>query len=296
MKLTPKVFSVFLLPALVYYLTMVILPIGLSFYTALFDWNGIGQATFIGLGNFKELLFNDPLFWQTVKRNLLFALFSMAEIPFAFLLAALIARFFRRGQRIVAAYFLPVILSAVVVGQLWQAIYHPLSRGGLLNQILVLLHLDSLTRAWLSDPNVAMYALYFVALWQYLGYHVLIQYTGIQNIPHTLQEAAIIDGANTWQIMRHIVFPLNIPFFKISLILAFIGSLQAFELIMVTTGGGPAEATEVMSTYMYNQSFLNLHYGYGSAIASFLVMFSLLATFVLNTVFASLEKRYDIGG
>ncbi|MBE3596718.1 MAG: sugar ABC transporter permease [Hydrogenibacillus sp.] len=294
MKLTPTVLLFFLLPPLLFYLTFVFIPILLSFSTALLDWNGIAQPKWNGLKNYSDLLFHDPLFWITVKRNVVFALFSMSEIPIAFLLAAVLSRYFKNGQRIVAALFFPVILSVVVVGQLWKTIYNPLSRGGLLNHILSLLHLEHLTRAWLADPKVAMYALYLVALWQYLGYHVLIQFTGIQNIPREFQEAATIDGANGYQVIRNIIFPLTMPFFKISFVLAFIGSLQAFDLIMVMTGGGPAHATEVMSTYMYNMSFDSQRYGYGSAIASLLVLFSLLATLILNAFFGRIERRYDL--
>ena len=97
-----------------------------------------------------------------------------------------------------------------------------------------------------------MYSLYFVALWQYLGYHTLIQFTGIQNIPADIYEAARIDGADGLKADWYITFPMNIPIFKISIVLAFIGSLQAFDMVMVMTGGGPAHATDVISTHMYN--------------------------------------------
>lgn len=138
-----------------------------------------------------------------------------------------------------------------------------------------------------------MYSIYLVSLWQYFGYHLLIQYTGVTNIPEEIYEAAKIDGAEGFKADRFITMPLIVPIFKISIVLAFIGSLQAFDMVMVMTGGGPAHATDVISTHMYNSSFLSLKYGYGSAIATFLVAVCLLFTVVINFFFNKLENRYS---
>ncbi|MFD0871279.1 sn-glycerol-3-phosphate transport system permease protein ugpA [Chlamydia abortus] len=284
--------AAFILPSVLLYVGVVFVPILVSFYSGLLDWNGIGESTFVGLNNFERLLFHDPVFWPSVRRTLMFAFFSMAEIPFALFVAILLNRFVRKPNFLVSSYFLPVILSVVVVGQLWKTIYNPASMGGMLNQVLDWLQLSGWTRSWLTDPAIAMYSLYFVALWQYLGYHVLIQFTGIQNIPSDIYEAAKIDGADGLKADWHITLPMNIPIFKISVVLAFIGSLQAFDMVMVMTGGGPAHATEVISTYMYNMSFLSMKYGYGSAIAAFLVVLCLLATMIINMAFNRLEKKY----
>ncbi len=223
----------------------------------------------------------------------MFAVFSMAEIPIALFIAILLNRFIRRPNFLVSSYFLPVILSVVIIGQLWMTIYNPASMGGMLNQILEALNLKSWTRSWLTDPAIAMYSIYFVALWQYLGYHTLIQFTGIQNIPADLYEAAKIDGAEGLKADWHITFPMNIPIFKISIVLAFIGSLQAFDMIMVMTGGGPANATDVIATHMYNMSFKSMKYGYGSSIAAFLVGVCLVATIIINYLFNRLERKYS---
>lgn len=284
--------AAFILPSVLLYVGVVFVPILVSFYSGLLDWNGIGESTFVGLNNFERLLFHDPVFWPSVRRTLMFAFFSMAEIPFALFVAILLNRFVRKPNFLVSSYFLPVILSVVVVGQLWKTIYNPASMGGMLNQVLDWLQLSGWTRSWLTDPAIAMYSLYFVALWQYLGYHVLIQFTGFQNIPSDIYEAAKIDGADGLKADWHITLPMNIPIFKISVVLAFIGSLQAFDMVMVMTGGGPAHATEVISTYMYNMSFLSMKYGYGSAIAAFLVVLCLLATMIINMAFNRLEKKY----
>ncbi|KZE73480.1 ABC transporter permease [Paenibacillus elgii] len=291
MKVSRRTIAVFVLPCLLLYIGLVFVPILVSFYSAMLDWNGIGEARFIGLDNFKELFTKDAVFWPSVGRTLMFALFSMAEIPIALFVAILISRYVRKPNFLVSSYFLPVILSVVVVGQLWKTVYNPASLGGMLNQLLMMVGLDSWAKPWLTDPNTAMIALYFVALWQYLGYHVLIQFTGIQNIPSEIYEAARIDGAEGFTADRYITFPMVIPIFKISLVLAIIGSLQAFDMIMVMTGGGPAHATDVTSTHMYNMSFLSMRYGYGSAMAVFLVIECLAATLLLNVVFRRIESK-----
>ncbi|MEK8130361.1 sugar ABC transporter permease [Paenibacillus filicis] len=285
--------AAFVLPCLVLYVGLVFVPILVSMYSGLLDWNGIGESKFIGLENFKNILTADPVFWPSVRRTLMFAVFSMAEIPVALFVAMLLSRFIKKPNFLVASYFLPVILSVVIIGQLWKTIYNPAAMGGMLNQVLDLLNLGSWKRSWLTDPKIAMYSLYFVALWQYLGYHTLIQFTGIQNIPADIYEAAKIDGAEGLKADWYITFPMNIPIFKISIVLAFIGSLQAFDMIMVMTGGGPAHATDVISTHMYNMSFLSLKYGYGSAIAAFLVGICLVATLIINLIFNRLERKFS---
>ncbi|MDQ0872385.1 raffinose/stachyose/melibiose transport system permease protein [Paenibacillus sp. V4I3] len=285
--------AMFVLPCLLIYVSLVFVPILVSLYSGLLDWNGIGESTFVGLKNFQTLLFADPVFWPSVRRTLMFAVFSMAEIPVALGVAILLNRFIKKPNFLVSSYFLPVILSVVIIGQLWKTIYNPAAMGGMLNQVLDMLNLHGWTRSWLTDPKIAMYSLYFVALWQYLGYHTLIQFTGIQNIPADIYEAARIDGAEGLKADWHITFPMNIPIFKISIVLAFIGSLQAFDMVMVMTAGGPAHATDVISTHMYNMSFLSMKYGYGSAIAAFLVGMCLIATVIINAVFNRLERRFS---
>ncbi|MGI2295516.1 carbohydrate ABC transporter permease [Paenibacillus sp. GXUN7292] len=283
----------FVLPCLFVYCCLVFVPILISIYSGMLDWNGIGASKFIGLANFNRMLTADPVFWPSVGRTFMLAGFSMLiQLPIALFVAILISRFVRKPNFFVSSYFLPVILSVVVIGQLWKTIYDPASMGGMINQILIKLGLNDWTHAWLTEPKYAIFAIILVALWQYLGYHVLIQFTGIQNIPAELYEAAKIDGAEGFKADRYITLPMIVPIFKISVVLSFIGSLQSFDLIMVMTGGGPANATDVIASHMYKMSFLSQKYGYGSAVASFLVMVCLIATLVINYLFKRLEKRY----
>ncbi|SET28222.1 carbohydrate ABC transporter permease [Paenibacillus sp. NFR01] len=292
LKVPARTIAVFVLPCLLLYVCLVFVPILVSIYTGLFKWDGLTAMHFVGFGNFKEMFTNDPVFWPSVRRTLLYAVASMIEIPFCLGMAILLNRFVKKGNTLVSIYFTPVILSVVILGQLWKTIYNPTSMGGMINGILTSLGLESWTHNWLTEPNIAMFAIYIVSLWQYFGYHLLIQFTGVQNIPDELYEAAKIDGADGFKADRYITLPLIVPIFKISIVLAFIGSLQAFDLVMVMTAGGPAHATDVISTHMYNSSFMSFKYGYGSAIATFLVVVCLAFTGVINGIFNKLEKKF----
>lgn len=293
LKVPARTIAIFVLPCLLLYVCLVFIPIFVNLYNSTFDWNGIGKKTFVGLDNYVDLFKNDKVFWPAVRHTLLFAVFSMLEIPIALFVAILLNRYVKKPNFFVSSYFVPVILSVVIIGQLWKTIYNPASLGGMLNQVLEGIGLGSWQQAWLTDPDIAMYALYFVALWQYLGYHLLIQFTGISNIPTEIYEAARIDGADGFKADRYITFPMVVPIFKISVILAFIGSLQSFDMIMVMTGGGPAHATDVIATHMYNMSFLSQKFGYGSTIAMVLVAVCLVATVIINSLFGKLEKKYS---
>jgi raffinose/stachyose/melibiose transport system permease protein len=292
LKVPARTIAVFILPALLLYIGIVFIPILVSFYTATLDWNGIGSSKFIGFGNFNKLFYHDPVFWPSVRRSLLYAVASMLEIPICLFVAILLNRYVRKANKFISIYFTPVILSVVIIGQLWKTVYNPESMGGMLNEVLHSLGLESWTHSWITEPKIAMYSIYFVSLWQYFGYHLLIQFTGVQNIPTEIYEAAMIDGADGLKADRYITLPMVVPVFKISIVLAFIGSLQAFDLVMVMTAGGPAHATDVISTNMYNSTFLSMQYGYGSAIASFLVVLCLIVTVLINSVLNSVERRF----
>ncbi|RUS44309.1 carbohydrate ABC transporter permease [Cohnella sp. AR92] len=293
LKVSKTAIGIFILPALILYVGIVFVPILVSFYTGMLNWNGIGESKFVGFENYKDILFNDNLFWPAARRTLLYAVASMIEIPFCLMMAVLLNRYVRKANTLVSIYFTPVILSVVVIGQLWKTIYNPTSMGGMLNQFLINIGLDSWTHTWLSETNIAIYCIYFVSLWQYFGYHLLIQFTGVQNIPNEIYEAAKIDGADGFKADRYITLPMIVPIFKISIVLAFIGSLQSFDMIWVMTGGGPAHATDTIATYMYTSSFLSQKFGYGSALASLLVVLCLVITVVINTVLNKVDKKFS---
>ncbi|MFC5407469.1 carbohydrate ABC transporter permease [Cohnella soli] len=291
MKVPKRTIALYVLPCLALFLAVVIVPVIVSVYYSMMKWNGIGGAKWVGLHNYTMILTKDRVFWPAMANSWKFALFSVAEIVFALWVAVVLSRYVRRSNFLVSAYFVPVILSVVIVGQLWKNIYNPLSFGGLLNSVLKQVGLGNWTHGWLSEPDTAMYALIFIAIWQYLGYNILILFTGVQNIPSDIYEAARIDGAEGLKADWYITLPLAVPVIKICVVLAVIGSLNALDMVMVVTGGGPGHATEVISSYMYNKTFLSMQYGYGSALSVILVAQCLIATLVLNLMFRRSEKN-----
>lgn len=293
LKVPARTIAVFVLPCLLIYIGLVFVPIIVSVYDSTLDWDGINTAKHIGIDNFKTMFAHDAHFWPAVRHTLMYAVFSMLEIPICLFIAALMNRYVKKANTLVSLYFVPVILSTVIIGQLWKTVYNPTEMGGMLNGILTSLGLDSWTHNWLTEPNIAMYCLYIVSLWQYFGYHLLIQFTGVQNIPQEVYEAAKIDGAEGFKSDWYITYPMAVPIFKISIVLAFIGSLQSFDLVWVMTGGGPAHATDTIATLMYNSSFTSYQYGYGSALATFLVVLCLVVTVIINAVFKKVEAKYS---
>ncbi|GKU80603.1 carbohydrate ABC transporter permease [Paenibacillus sp. L3-i20] len=291
LKVNKRTLALFVLPCLLFYLSFVFVPIVVSIYYSFMEWAGMGERDFVGLDNYVNLFTRDPIFWPSVLRTLYIALFSLAQIPIAIFVAILLSRYVKRPNLLISSYFLPVILSVVVIGQLWMAVYNPVSLGGMLNGLLDSIGLESWTKIWLADPVYAIFALCFVIFWQYIGYHVLIQFTGVQNISNDLYEAASIDGADGFKADRYITLPLLAPVVKISVVLAVIGSLKAFDLIVVMTGGGPANSTEVISTHMYYMTFKSFKYGYGSTISTVLVIFCLVMTVLLNLAFKRAEEN-----
>jgi|SRR5690625_331202 len=273
-KKIKRLIIITLLPALLLYSAFVIVPIFWSAYYGLFDWSGISEATFIGLDNFKEVITN-LIFWKSFKNNLIIVAASVfGQIPIALGFALLLRKngLFQRFVR--SAIFFPMVVSTVVVGLIWGYIYHP--QFGIVNTILNAVGLESWSRAWLADPKVNMYAVAVPIIWNYIGPYLIIFIASIQNIPSEIEEAASIDGATGFRKLFNITLPMMWTTIMVAVVLAISGSLKAFDQIYIMTGGGPAQSTELMATYMYNNTFLIYRYGYGSAISTMIIVLSLI--------------------
>ena len=206
----------------------------------------------------------------SLKNALIIAFFSVfVQLPFSLLLALLLGRKYKGERFFLTVYFMPVLISTVVIGQMWLKIYNP--DYGLLNSFLKLIKLETWTHIWVSDPKTALGSIVVPTIWQYVGYHMLLMYAGIKSVSPDVIEAAKIDGANEWQINTRIIIPLLKPVIKICVIFAVTGSLKTFDLIYVLTRGGPDHASEVPSTLMVNMTFDESRYGYGSAIAVMII-------------------------
>ena len=280
---------IFLLPALILFCGVLIAPIGASLFYSFFNWKGIGPKTFIGFSNYKELFTSNAIgFFKALRNSLLLAALSVfLQLPLALLLALTLGRKIRGERAFLSVYFMPVLISTVVIGQLWLKIYNP--DYGILNAALRFVGLDNLTKIWLGDKKTALGAVFVPTLWQYVGYHMLLLYAGVKSVPTELREAAMLDGATNSQVDRYIVLPYIKPILRVSVIFAVTGSLKSFDLIYVLTNGGPMHATEVPSTLMINMLFLRNRYGMGSAIAVMLILLCFGFALLISAIFRERE-------
>lgn len=275
----------FLLPALVLFVGILIAPILMSGYYSFFNWNGFGPKEYIGLSNYKELFSSEAIgFMKALGNSLMLAALSVfLQLPLSLGLALMLGKGIKGERAFLSIYFLPVLISTVVIGQLWLKIYNP--SYGILNVALRSLGLDSLAKIWLGTKETALGAVFVPTLWQYVGYHMLLMYAGVRSVSPDLREAAKLDGATDGQVDWYIVIPSIKPIMKVCVIFAVTGSLKSFDLIYVLTNGGPLHATEVPSTLMINMLFLRNRYGMGSAIAVLLIALCFAFALIITAIF-----------
>lgn len=282
-----KAIILFMSPTMLLMAVFVVVPICMSVYYSLLDWDGIGQGTFVGIQNYIEML-GDERFLNSVKNSLLYAACSLLiQLPISLILAIVVANISKGEKFYRTTFFIPVIISSVVIGQLWQKVYN--GEYGLLNAFLSMIGIQG--QDWLGQESTALIAAFVPNLWQYIGYHMLIMYAGIKSISPDINEAARIDGANRLQIAWKITIPLLKPIIQVCVTFSLIGALKIFDLIYVLTGGGPFFSTEVPTIYMYKTIFDSFNYGYGSAIAIFVIIECMILTFVLRLFFRNKEKN-----
>ncbi|AZK46326.1 carbohydrate ABC transporter permease [Paenibacillus lentus] len=263
-----------LLPALLIYALFVFVPVIWSAYYGFFNWSGIGEAKFIGIKNYIEIM-QDPVFWRSLKNNFIFVLAAVfGQVPIALVLAVLLHKSNMLQRFLRSAIFLPMVLSTVVIGMIWQYIYHP--QIGILNFLLESLGLESWKLQWLSDNKIAIYSLLPPLIWSFVGLYLIIFISALQNIPGEVHDAAKIDGASGLRKLVSISIPMIWGTIQVAIILCISGSLKSFDLVYIMTKGGPAHATELLATYMYNSTFTSYRYGFGSAISTTIVVISLL--------------------
>lgn len=272
----------FIGPALLLILIYAYWPILSTINYSLHSWNGFSkEMPWIGLDNYLRLL-KDPYFHNSLKNNLLIVAVSLLiQLPLSFLTAYLIYKIKNKwAETAKVIYYIPCILSMVMIGLLWRFIYD--YQYGTLNMVLKGIGLSSLTRVWLTDPTTAIGAILFVVIWLYFGYHALIYSAGLNSMPAEVLEAAKIDGAKGLTLIRRIMIPMLSEVIRVSLIISLVGSFQFFDLIWILTGGGPFHKTDVLATYMYNRAFQAHEFGYGSAIAVVILLCALGATLLQN--------------
>jgi len=269
-----------LLPTCLLLLTFNYYPSFSAIYHSLFDWDGANFIRYIGLGNFINML-HDPTIPLSFLNTLKLTICSLIiNLTFPLLAAALI--FHLKDSRF--AYFyrtlfvIPMVVPGMVVFMIWRFIYNPIS--GLLNQLLTSIGLTQLTRPWLGDFDLALYAVIFIGFPWVAGIATLIYLAGFQSIPIELLDAVAIDGASTWTKFWKIELPLVMAQIKLIIILTLIGAVQGFVNIMVMTNGGPGEATMVPGLYLYRNAMYYNKMGYACAIGTFLFLIILILTYL----------------
>ncbi len=268
----------FLATPVVIYIVWVIGPMFYTFYLSLTNWDGLTSPTFIGLRNY-ERLFNDKVFFLSLANNLKW-LVSFTTIPVVCGLAlAMVLNKAIPGEKFFKmSFYLPMVLAMVVSGLIWGWMYHP--RGGLINNVLIGLGLVERGPGWLSDRDLALWAIIIVAIWRQVGYVMVLYLAGLKSVNPEFLEAATIDGANNWQVFHKVLLPLLMPVTVIVFVISVIDSLRAFDLVSVMTRGGPANASSVLANYLYIQAFNNYRMGYSAAIAVILFLISLVFIFI----------------
>ncbi|MCL9661970.1 sugar ABC transporter permease [Paenibacillus hunanensis] len=288
-----KAIAIFVLPALILFTLVGFYPILQSFYYSLLDWDGIQAGTFVGLANYIDLFVTDTNhlnFVHSLVNSIWLALASIfIQLPIALLLALILARGIKGEQLYRTIYFIPVLVSSAVIGMLFQRFYNP--NYGLINTVLKQMGLESWSHDWLVDPHTALISICIPIIWQYIGYHMLLMYAAIKGISEDLYEAAKIDGASAVRSVFSITIPLIVPILRVCIIFAVLGSLKLFDLVYIMTSGRTSSATDVPSTLMYSTIFNRFMYGYGSAMAIFMVIECLFFYLVLQWLIRTREER-----
>ena len=278
----------FVLPAFLLYAIFMIYPFIQSVYLSFTSWNGADPVkTWVGLANYREL-FRDHLLWTALRHNLIWVVLgTIGPMVIGLLLAVLLGTRPRGFTLFRTVYFMPQVLSAVVVAIVWGWIYNPIF--GILNKSLDAVGLESVSRGWLGDPTAALYAVLVAAVWAETGFVFVVFLAGLQTVSKDLLEAATIDGANAWQRLRHVTVPQLANVINVVTALLLIGGFNVFDIIFVMTGGGPANATEVIATDTYKQAFTQNRIGYATTLSLVMTVISLVA----SVTFIRLRERRE---
>jgi raffinose/stachyose/melibiose transport system permease protein len=274
------------MPFLLLYTLIMVYPIIQTLVKSFYDWDGITEPIFIGLENYKTII-KDSDFIPSVKNGLIFAAIVFIYQQGVATVMALIfsTKTLRiRGRAFFkTSFFIPVVLSVTVVGQLWTQLYN--YDHGLINNILGMFG-ENHKIAFLSDPQIAIISVAFTNAWQFMGIMFVFIYTAIKSIPEQYYEAATIDGASAMTIHRKITLPLIAETYKFTFVMSITGGLKAFDNMFVMTGGGPGGSTMTLSYLMYKSAFQKGEFGYGCVSAVLLVAECLLFTLIINKFMA----------
>lgn len=273
----------FTIPTLAFFCVFTIYPVIKALYYSLFDWSGMSDhMDFIGLQNFKDML-RDPIVWQALGNDYFLVAGKIVGIMLlATFFAVALTRFgFRMSGFFRSIYFIPNVISVVVIGVLWNFIYNP--QIGFLNAFLSLFTKEPVAIAWLGFTSHTIWMLLPPSIWAGIGFYMILLIAAIQNVPDSLYEAAELEGANQWHQFCHITLPLVWEQMKVSIINIMMTTLNgSFVIVWIMTEGGPDNTTQVMGSYLYQMAFRQYHFGFGAAIGVLILVTSLITTVALQ--------------
>lgn len=279
----------FIWPALLLYLVFSVYPILRTVEISFTNWDGLStHYDYVGWANYIRA-FSDGIWWQSLWHGVFFSAMALVFMNGIGLILALIVDGTRRGQTIYRAlFYLPPVLSGVVVALIFKWLYEPY--GGPLNSALQSVGLTSLTHAWLGDSATAIWCVSIASIWAGIGYPFLLFLAGLQGVPQELYEAAQLDGANAWHQFRHVTVPFLIPVGTVVSILTILGAMQLFNIVIAMTGGGPGYATEVPVLHIYREAFKSTHFGYATALS---MVFGVIL-FIVSIVQLQFSRRFGV--
>lgn len=281
---SPWVPWLYILPTLILIVGIIYVGVGYTGWVSTLDWNGIDPTTkSVGLGNYARLV-ADPVFWETIAHFVVFAIITiLVQMALGLLMAILLGGNAVLGRPVYKVIlFLPVVLAPAAVATAFRDILSP---SGAFNTVLGLVGINASDVAWLADPHLAVYSLAAVNIWQWTGLSFLLYQAAISQVDQNLFEASAIDGANAWQTFRYVLLPqLNGTHATLALT-GCIGALKTFDIVYLTTGGGPGHASEFLTTYIYSQMVEQFHAGYSAALSIVLLVLALLLTAVQIRVY-----------
>lgn len=279
----------FLTPALLMFGVYVIAPIFESIAISFYDWDGLGEATYIGVGNYVEL-YSDPDFRTALKNNVVWLVLFLLSVPIGLGLALLLNQTVTGIRFVKSAFFFPFVISQVVIGLVFTWFYNP--TNGLFTQILAALGMPGV--AVLSDEHLVTYGIIAAGLYPQIAYCMILYLTGLNNVRPDLIEAARLEGAKGWSMLWHVVLPQLRPATFIAAVVTIIGSLRSFDMVSIMTSGGPYGSSRVLAYYMYEQALSEYGYrmGYGTAIAT--VLFSIMLVYITFVLWRIYQQEKEL--
>ncbi len=280
----------FLIPSVLLYVLFVLYPYGRSMYISLTQWRGLArEPVFIGLENFQRM-YGDSNFWNALGNNA----FYIVVLPiFTLGLAIFFAFIFTQGVPLSKfyriTYFFPQVMSVVAIGVLWSFVYHPTI--GILTSVLEMIGIAE-PPVWLGNPDTVLPAVAGVTVWHQVGFYMILFLAAMESIPMAYYEAAMLDGANRWHLFWQITLPMIRDTLQTGIIFMMINATNMFAITQTMTEGGPSRSSEVLSTFLYNEAFINSNFGYGTAVAVTLFFITLFISVVLSRLLSQESLEY----